>query len=343
MRGAIVGLAIACAVGAGGLVYGRMAATTQDSGEDWRQHRLAFIKSAYDRVQVDLARSAAGGAAWRGEADTILQAMAEVAKPMPADSVPSDIRVLFLASAPPEQNALAAPIEAVAIERSVEVAAESALVEPMPDRPIAQPQLSSSPTAIAAVLAPDKASAAEPPFAVAAEPESSATSPETPSGPVILEATSVGEQPEPSLAASDAPRTLSQLEAALHAEKTDRGLRVILPSDSLFSSIRDALDPAADPPLSSLAELIVAMAPREIVVIDHTDPSGEDAANLTLSKKRAHAVVAWLGAHVEHQPHFVERGYGRNRPIAPNKNADGSDNTEGHQQNRRIEILLRRN
>ena len=86
MRGAIVGLAIACAVGAGGLVYGRMAATTQQSGEDWRQHRLAFLKSAYDRVQVDLARSAAGGAAWRGEADTILQAMAEVAKPMPAEA-----------------------------------------------------------------------------------------------------------------------------------------------------------------------------------------------------------------------------------------------------------------
>src|SRR5882762_1844860 len=125
MRGAIVGLAIACAVGAGGLVYGRMAATTEDGGQDWRQHRLVFLKAAYDRVQVDLARSAEGGAAWRGEADTILQAMAEVTKPMPADSVPSDIRVLLLASAPPEQDALAAPIEAVAIERSVEVAAES--------------------------------------------------------------------------------------------------------------------------------------------------------------------------------------------------------------------------
>jgi outer membrane protein OmpA-like peptidoglycan-associated protein len=81
-----------------------------------------------------------------------------------------------------------------------------------------------------------------------------------------------------------------------------------------------------------------------IVINVHSDASGENAANLALSKKRAHAVVAWLVAHgPEHQPHFVKRGYGSTRPVAPKTNADGSDNMEGPQQNRRIEILLRRN
>ena len=39
---------------------------------------------------------------------------------------------------------------------------------------------------------------------------------------------------------------------------------------------------------------------------------------------------------------IVEKGYGRSRPVAPNHNADGSDSPEGRQQNRRIEIYLRR-
>ena len=83
------------------------------------------------------------------------------------------------------------------------------------------------------------------------------------------------------------------------------------------------------------------MRPRQIVVIGHTDLSGEDAARL--SKKRAHAVVAWLGVRIEYQPHFVERGYVPSRQVTPGKNADGSDNTEEPPKNRGIEILLRRN
>ena len=85
------------------------------------------------------------------------------------------------------------------------------------------------------------------------------------------------------------------------------------------------------------------MEPREIVVNVHSDVSSETAANLALSKKRAHAVVAWLVAHgPEQQPHFVERGYGSARPVASKTNTDSSDNTDGPQQNREIEVLLRR-
>jgi hypothetical protein len=122
-------LAIACAVGAGALVYGQMAVTAQDDGDDWRQHRLLFLKSAYDRVQVDLARSATHGA--RGEANTLLQAMAEVAKPTPANSVPADIRALLLGSVSSEQGPRAAPIEDVPTEKPVDLAAKSAIVEPV--------------------------------------------------------------------------------------------------------------------------------------------------------------------------------------------------------------------
>ncbi len=317
MRWAIVGLATACAVGGGILLYSRIATTTRDDAQDWRQSELAFLKSVHDRIQVDLAFQSAGGAAsLRREDDTILRAMAAVAKQMPADSVPNDIRVLLPASDLPEEDAQAAPIEPVAAVRSVGAAT----------RPTGEGSTATPP----------------PTVAVGSEP----SSPEAPPEPVVREASLSSRPPKPPLPAPDAPRTLPQLEAALHAEKTDRGLRVILPADALFGAARDALDPAADPTLSNLAELIEAMQPREIVVIGHTDSSVENDANPALSKKRAHAVAAWLAAHgpPEHQPHFVERGYARTQPpVAPNDNADGSDNTDGRQQKRRIEILLRRN
>ena len=37
---------------------------------------------------------------------------------------------------------------------------------------------------------------------------------------------------------------------------------------------------------------------------------------------------------------IVERSYGRTRPVAPNRNPDGSDNPEGRAQNRRVELTL---
>lgn len=316
MRWAIVGLATACAVGVGMLLYGPIATTTRNDPQNWPQRELAFLKSAHDRIQVDLASANGGSASLRREEDTILRAIAAVAKQMPAGSVPNDIRVLLPASDPPEEDAQAAPIEPAAIARSVRTA--------------------TPPTG--------EGSAATPPPAVAVGSEPS--SPEAPTEPVVREASSSSRPfKPPPLPAPDAPRTLPQLEAALHAEKTDRGLRVILPAETLFGAARDAVDPAADSTLSNLAALIEAMQPREIIVIGHIDSSIENDANPTLSKKRARAVTAWLAAHgsPEYQPHFVERGYARTRPVAPNGNAGGSDNTDERQERRWIEILLRRN
>ena len=137
--------------------------------------------------------------------------------------------------------------------------------------------------------------------------------------------------------------TLSQLETALRAEKTDRGLRLVVPADQLFQPKQGTLDDNAVTPLAAIGELVTAFKPREIVVIGNTDSVGDDDANLALSQQQAHAVAAWLAAHdTKDRPHFIEQGFGRTRPVAPNHNADGSDNPAGRAANRRIEILLRR-
>ena len=35
-------------------------------------------------------------------------------------------------------------------------------------------------------------------------------------------------------------------------------------------------------------------------------------------------------------------GYGETGPMAPNANSDGSDNPEGQQKNRRVEIVIKK-
>ena len=136
--------------------------------------------------------------------------------------------------------------------------------------------------------------------------------------------------------------SVPQLKSALRTEETERGLRIVLPADTLFGTAPDTIAAGAAPLLEETARLIAATHPREIIVAGHTDGVGRDDDNVALSERRAHAVASWLRARsAKGAPGIVEQGYGRSRPIAPNHNPDGSDSPEGRQQNRRVEIYLR--
>ena len=72
----------------------------------------------------------------------------------------------------------------------------------------------------------------------------------------------------------------------------------------------------------------------------HTDGKGSDAYNLRLSKARARSVRDWLVSH-QALPSTTEiEGFGKSMPVAPNAFDDGSDNPEGRQKNRRVEITV---
>ena len=132
---------------------------------------------------------------------------------------------------------------------------------------------------------------------------------------------SVGAQKR-DLVISPPVHSLLQLEAAVRAEKTDRGLRVILYSDKLFDpSAGTLLKETADSDLMIISELLGAQRWQQVVVIGHEDKE-------QLAKQRANAVSAWLQAHTsQHRPDFVEDVRGRRA---------------GKRQEARIEILLRR-
>ncbi|MBI3304316.1 MAG: OmpA family protein [Deltaproteobacteria bacterium] len=75
----------------------------------------------------------------------------------------------------------------------------------------------------------------------------------------------------------------------------------------------------------------------------YTDAKGSDSHNLPLSQKRTDSVKDWLvtkgGINGEK---LSTKGWGKAKPVAPNTNPDGSDNPEGRQKNRRVEVTVKK-
>lgn len=72
----------------------------------------------------------------------------------------------------------------------------------------------------------------------------------------------------------------------------------------------------------------------------HTDSKGNDNYNLSLSRRRAESAVNYIISQGIVKDRIRAKGYGETQPIASNTNADGSDNPEGRQKNRRTEIKV---
>ena len=116
--------------------------------------------------------------------------------------------------------------------------------------------------------------------------------------------------------------------------------RLRVGSDALFEFNQSTLTPAAEKTLAGLDPLVKAAGKHPITIEGHTDSVGTDAYNQVLSEKRAEAVRKWLADHGVVSLAATIKGYGRTKPIAPNKKPDGSDNPAGRAVNRRVEIVI---
>lgn len=76
----------------------------------------------------------------------------------------------------------------------------------------------------------------------------------------------------------------------------------------------------------------------KIEVAGHTDSIADNEYNLKLSLDRAEAVLNYLVMQGIDEEQLIKKGYGEDRPAAPNTNPDGTDNPEGRQLNRRTEF-----
>lgn len=122
---------------------------------------------------------------------------------------------------------------------------------------------------------------------------------------------------------------------------TDKEIIVDLSGDILFDFNESTIRPDAIPTLQRLARLIQNSGSGVVQLNGHTDSIASDEYNIALSERRAASVKAWLsGRGGIDARRFQTKGYGKSQPIAPNTNPDGSDNPEGRQKNRRVEIRI---
>jgi outer membrane protein OmpA-like peptidoglycan-associated protein len=97
------------------------------------------------------------------------------------------------------------------------------------------------------------------------------------------------------------------------------------------SDIKDAHIPLLDK-----VEEVVRMFPEgQLMVEGHTDDSGEAAANVDLSERRAYAVMQYLRQSLLIPASRIQSmGFGADRPVASNRTEDG------RAKNRRIDIII---
>jgi outer membrane protein OmpA-like peptidoglycan-associated protein len=100
----------------------------------------------------------------------------------------------------------------------------------------------------------------------------------------------------------------------------------------LFDFNKSTLQPASDPVLQKILDLLKRSPILKLEIQGHTDNVGNDAYNQTLSEARAKAVVTWLTQNGVAAVRLTAKGYGKTRPIADNAT------DAGRAKNRRVEI-----
>jgi outer membrane protein OmpA-like peptidoglycan-associated protein len=127
---------------------------------------------------------------------------------------------------------------------------------------------------------------------------------------------------------------LQALDKMAQVKEEERGTVITLSGSVLFLTNEAMLLPNAQVRLDQVAEALLTMPDRDVLVEGHTDSRGTESYNLDLSRRRAEAVRAYLISKGYPPDHIRAEGIGKGRPIASNATADGRAN------NRRVEIVI---
>ncbi|MCK8457516.1 OmpA family protein [Sphingomonas faeni] len=136
---------------------------------------------------------------------------------------------------------------------------------------------------------------------------------------------------------------MDKQERDLRARTAGTDVQVIRQGDDLVlnipSGITFAYDSATVQPqfqrtLDQVADTLSQYNQTYIDVYGHTDSTGSDAYNQTLSERRARSVADYLAGHGVQTARIGTRGYGETQPIASN------DTDAGRAANRRVEVKI---
>jgi outer membrane protein OmpA-like peptidoglycan-associated protein len=117
---------------------------------------------------------------------------------------------------------------------------------------------------------------------------------------------------------------------------TDNGAAILvnLPNGVTFDTDSTLIKPAFRDTLDRVAQSMVQYPDSLIDVYGHTDSTGSDAYNQTLSENRARAVADYLTSRGVSSQRMRSQGFGETRPVASNATE------EGRSANRRVEIKI---
>jgi len=146
------------------------------------------------------------------------------------------------------------------------------------------------------------------------------------------------------LAPSSVPLYLGELEGELRRQTAGIGLDVLrignsivvrIPATLTFDVGSASLKPQFGATLLEISRTVKSRNKTFVDVLAHSDLSGSDKANQTLSDRRASAVAAYLSSHGVSKARVASRGLGETAPLY---NPETSDVEKAA--NRRVEIRL---
>lgn len=111
-------------------------------------------------------------------------------------------------------------------------------------------------------------------------------------------------------------------------------INLIMPGNITFATDSSAVSSSFYEVLDSVAIVLDEFDKTIVAVSGHTDSTGSDSYNQTLSKKRAQSVADYLISREVLTDRFEIIGFGESQPVADNSTP------EGRELNRRVEITL---
>ncbi|HCZ37575.1 MAG TPA: hypothetical protein DHV26_16770 [Cytophagales bacterium] len=109
---------------------------------------------------------------------------------------------------------------------------------------------------------------------------------------------------------------------------------IILDAELLFEINKSTLRSEHFPTLNPIVDYLLAHPERSVKISGHTDNTGREAHNLTLSKQRADVVAEYLVANGVNLRSIETSGQGSSKPLAENTTESG------RMKNRRVELLI---
>lgn len=120
-------------------------------------------------------------------------------------------------------------------------------------------------------------------------------------------------------------------------ERVDDGIVVTFDENSgvYFDTNKYNINSASQVTLDKLAGVLREYPDTDVLVVGHTDSTGADDYNMTLSKNRAYAVTNYFTQNKGlSNSRFTTNWFGEQSPVGDNNTVDG------RQQNRRVNVVI---